>query len=216
MSNKATDDLATTAANGATTPAKGNVRNPAPIEEASKAAANQMPDTRACQEKFLGYQESFNDIIGCLRKCHGDEPPDEKPNLMGEEVDPEGAELPPTPEAMTPEVITPEATTLEAITPEAITPESIAKKKMKELTDRSAILGLPTAIAESRLKELCCNKDGPEDMKFPVINLVELQRLNIYAIRKRLAEKAIAILDTKSLCDNEAWRIKGLMSDYCK
>ncbi|OBT94061.1 hypothetical protein VE01_07149 [Pseudogymnoascus verrucosus] len=211
MSNKATDDLATPAADSVTTPAEGNETNPAPIDEtANLARADQMRETRACQEKFLRYQESFNDIIECLRKCNGDEPPDEKPNLMGEEVDPEGAELSPTPEAMTPEVITPEA-----ITPEAITPESIAKKKMKELTDRSAILGLPTAIAESRLKELCCNKDGPEDMKFPVINLVELQRLNIYAIRKRLAEKAIAILDTTSLCDNEAWRIKGLMSDYC-
>lgn len=126
--------------------------------------------------------------------------------MVSEGTDPEGAELPPTPEAITPKVITPEATT----------PEAIAEKIIKELTDRSALLGLPTTIAEIRLNELCCDKEGPEGMEFPVINLVELQRLNIYAIRKRLAAKAIAILDTKSLCDNEAWRIKGLMSDYCK
>lgn len=201
MSNKATDDLTTPAADGATTLAEGNVTSPALIGVASQAAADQTRDTRACQEKLLRYQESFNDIIECLQKWHGDELPDEEPNIGDEEVDPEGAELPPTPEA---------------ITPEATTPEATAEKTMKELTDRSAILGLPTTIAESRLKELCCNKDGPEGMKFLVINLVELQRLNIYAIRKRLATKAIAILDTRSLCDNEAWRIKSLMSDYCK
>lgn len=191
MSHKAADDLTTPAADGVTTPAKGNVTSPALIEMSNQAAANQTRDTRACQEKFVRYQESFNDIIECLQKCHGDEPPAEEADLVGEEADPEGAELLQTPEAK-------------------------AEKKMKELMDRSALLGLPTTIAESRLKELCCDKDGPRGMEFPVINLVELQRLNIYAIRKRLAAKAIAILDTKSLCDNEAWCIKDLMSDYCK
>ncbi|OBT83879.1 hypothetical protein VE02_06152 [Pseudogymnoascus sp. 03VT05] len=84
-----------------------------------------------------------------------------------------------------------------------------------EAQSRSSLLGLPKRIAKERLEALCYDIDGPGETQFPIINLAELQRLNIYALRKKLAVKAIDIFQSESLCDNEAWRIKDLMSDYC-
>ncbi|KFX96501.1 hypothetical protein V490_03316 [Pseudogymnoascus sp. VKM F-3557] len=90
-----------------------------------------------------------------------------------------------------------------------------ANKLTAKLEESSNILGLPKTIADACLGELCYNIPGPKGMYFPVINLVELQRLNIYALRKKLANKAIDIIEEESLSDEHASNIKGPMSDYC-
>jgi predicted nucleic acid-binding Zn-ribbon protein len=100
--------------------------------------------------------------------------------------------------------------------PEEIEQYEKAKRLKDNLEKPSSILGLPHGIAEVCLKELCFPIDGPGNTQFPVMNLVELQRLNIYALREKLADKAIHIVKNKSLSDFEVWWIKGLMSDYCE
>jgi hypothetical protein len=91
-----------------------------------------------------------------------------------------------------------------------------AKELVASLEKPPSILGLPHGIAEVCLKELCYPMNGPENTQFPVMNLVELQRLNIYALRKKLADKAIHIVENKSLSDGDSRLIEGLMADYCE
>lgn len=100
--------------------------------------------------------------------------------------------------------------------PEDIELHNKAKELIANLEKPSSILGLPQGIAEVCLKELCYPIDGPENTQFPVMNLVELQRLNIYALRKKLADKAIHIVEKKSLSYKESRHIGGLMSGYCE
>ncbi|KFZ11176.1 hypothetical protein V501_04877 [Pseudogymnoascus sp. VKM F-4519 (FW-2642)] len=152
----------------------------------SEVAAAQTPRLRQpCQEKIRKHQDSFNEMMECLQGCHEDEPP-EKDGVLSQ-----GGE----------------GSNSGAAEPEP---------KLRDILEgRSSILGLPRRIAKERLGALCYDIDGPGETQFPIINLAELQRLNIYALRKRLAVKAIDIFQSESLCDSEAWRIKDLMSDYC-
>ena len=82
--------------------------------------------------------------------------------------------------------------------------------------DRSKILDLPTDIAKESLKELLYLIGDDKSKKMIVMNLSELQRLNLHALRKRLATKVFEIVETESLNNMEALRVQKLMSDYCE
>jgi len=103
----------------------------------------------------------------------------------------------------------------------------IVKDIQKRLTDgqyeeplmtstegRSRILDLPKDIADNSRRELLYTS-GDGEMKIIVMNFSELQRLNLHALRKRLAAKVFDIIETKSLNNVEALRVQKLMSDYC-
>lgn len=82
--------------------------------------------------------------------------------------------------------------------------------------DQSPLLQLPQKLSERSLNELIYTINGPEEKKVFVMNLTELQRLNLHALRKRLAAKVFNIVREKSLSDMEATRTQRSISDYCK
>ena len=140
------------------------------------------------------YQTSFNEMIEYLKRCHEGERLEERTNVEGEESNPEGTK---------PNLDGPK-------------PNWEEKSLEDKLEDRSSLLGLPGFIADRRLGQLCYAIDGPNDKKIPVINLSELQRLNLYSLRKKLAVKAIDVKEHSSLNAKDAECIKKLMSDYCE
>ncbi|OQV02942.1 hypothetical protein CLAIMM_08053 [Cladophialophora immunda] len=99
--------------------------------------------------------------------------------------------------------------------PPAVSPEA-------PLQDHPTILDLPEQVAEESKKSLLYTDDGygergdthgPQKVVF--MNLTELQRLNLHALRKQLADIVLGIITDNSLDDKQAKTIRPLMSDYC-
>ena len=82
--------------------------------------------------------------------------------------------------------------------------------------DGSGILDLPKDIAAGSKRELLYATGKPGEMGVIVVNLSELQRLNLHALRRRLAAQVFDIIETDSLNHVEAFRVQKLMSDYCE
>ncbi|OBT70322.1 hypothetical protein VE03_00191 [Pseudogymnoascus sp. 23342-1-I1] len=170
---------------------------------------------RACQEKLDVYQKSFIDMMECLQESCTEEWSDEEAAVLNDETTQNGE----TPDDLN--------TKLNKRSYILGIPETIAEECLKQLCYE-----LPGPKVEEDRKEdkeggnedEGRNEDGEgsnEDEKgekryhYPIINLAELQRLNLYALRKKLAARAVNIIEHKSLSESEAWRIKGLMADYC-
>ncbi|KUJ14306.1 uncharacterized protein LY89DRAFT_784274 [Mollisia scopiformis] len=176
------------------------------------AASGAVDPKKACRELFNMYQESFNQMMENLKKCHGEAAPNEETTIAAQAV-----------------TETAGTNAGSSIVQEAEADEEAEKTEfMKKLEMPSALLNLPKEIADERLKQLCFTRDGPkiprdvpraadsnDRYQIPLINLCELQRLSLYAMRQELTAKAIKIKEDESLSGEEAGSIKTLISEYC-
>ena len=89
----------------------------------------------------------------------------------------------------------------------------LQKQQFENIMRESAILNLSGMMEDASISQLIypLSKDPTEYL----INLTELQRLNLQAMRTRLARDAFNIFDKKALTQNKAMCMARLMHEYC-